>query len=101
LDGLPQSALFEKLAPNKLKSWKNHHLNPSKIDKSSRQYHSFHTLPKEYRPYITFNGSGLVEAMDVKSCYYVLMIKMAELSKKIYKDELCRFKRLVRDGDIN
>ena len=100
LDGLPQSALFKSLVPNELKKWKNHHHEQSKIRKSSRQFHSFHYLPKVYREYITYNGSPLVEAMDVTGCYYVLISKALEIALDVNHEELLRFKSLVRDNDI-
>lgn len=100
LTGLPYSVLFECFKPDKLNVWVRYHSTPAKVTSCSRLWHPFHSLPREYRKYVTYNGSELIEAMDVRGCYYVLMSKALEIAGGIDVKELNRFKQLVRYGDI-
>lgn len=100
LTRFPKSILLECDALDKLLVWQRYHNQEANITDCSRLWHPFHNLPRAFRSHITFNGSYLVEAMDVKSCYYVLMCKAMEISDIIDKKELHRFCKLVREGDI-
>ena len=93
---------MQKTLPDieELKKWVRYCMDDARITTVSRLWHPFHCLPKSYREHVTYNGSPLVEAMDVKNCYYVLMVKALQLADKIDPDELRRFEALVRDGDI-
>ena len=66
----------------------------------NRYYHAFHRTPKVLREYVMFNGDKLVEAFDVHQCFYVLMCKLFEKSNGIGYDELMRYEKLVRYGDL-
>lgn len=83
---------------NTIITWLLHHHEDAKLTDSSRLWHPFHSLARVYRHLITYNGSPLIEAMDVHNCFYVLMLKAFELSKSIEEDELKRFSCLVRNG---
>lgn len=83
---------------SKLKIWLQWHKEKPKETISSRIWHPFHTLPREYRKYITYQGSPIVEAMDVHNCFYVLMTKAMRLSSLIGPNELAEYERLVRSG---
>lgn len=84
----------------KLKIWLDWHADDVKLTYSSRCWHPFHVLPKEYRKYLTYKGSPLVEAMDVSNCFYTLMTKAMRLSGSINPIELELYEILtgVRPG---
>ena len=71
---------------------------PAKVTENSRLWHPFHSLAREYRKHVTYNGSRLMEAADVHNCFYVLMLKAFEQDESIDKDELQRYSVLVRGG---
>lgn len=100
LSAIPQKDLVGNVNIEELKKWVKYCKDDARITTVSRLWHPFHCLPKSYRKHVTYNGSTLVEAMDVKNCYYVLMVKALQLADKIDPDELRRFEALVRDGDI-
>ena len=100
LSAIPQKDLVGNVNIEELKKWVRYCMDDARITTVSRLWHPFHCLPKSYREHVTYNGSPLVEAMDVKNCYYVLMVKALQLADKIDPDELRRFEALVRDGDI-
>lgn len=100
LTRFPKSILLECDALDKLLVWQRYHNQEADITDCSRLWHPFHNLPRPFRSHITFNGSYLVEAMDVKSCFYVLMSKAMEIADCIDKKELQQFCTLVREGDI-
>lgn len=100
LSAIPQKDLVGNVNIEELKKWVKYYKDDARITTVSRLWHPFHCLPKSYREHVTYNGSPLVEAMDVKNCYYVLMVKALQLADKIDPDELRRFEALVRDGDI-
>lgn len=100
LTRFPKSILLECDALDKLLVWQRYHNQEANITDCSRLWHPFHNLPRAFRSHITFNGSNLVEAMDVKSCFYVLMCKAMEIADGIDKKELQQFCTLVREGDI-
>ena len=100
LSSLPQKVLIGNLNIEELKKWEKYRNDEVKITSVSRLWHPFHCLPREYRKYVYHNGSPLVEAMDVKNCYYVLMSKVLMIADGIDPGELNRFMELVRYGDI-
>ena len=100
LSAIPQKDLVGNVNIEELKKWVRYCMDDARITTVSRLWHPFHCLPKSYREHVTYNGSPLVEAMDVRNCYYVLMVKALQLADKIDPDELRRFEALVRDGDI-
>ena len=100
LSAIPQKDLIGNVNIEELKKWVRYCKDDARITTVSRLWHPFHCLPKSYREHVTYNGSPLAEAMDVKNCYYVLMVKVLQLADKIDPDELRRFEALVRDGDI-
>lgn len=100
LSSLPQKVLIGNLNVEELKKWEKYRNEEVKITSVSRLWHPFHCLPREYRKYVCHNGSPLVEAMDVKNCYYVLMSKVLMIADGIDPGELNRFMELVRYGDI-
>lgn len=71
---------------------------PAKVTDNSRLWHPFHSLAREYRKHVTYNGSRLMEAADVHNCFYVLMLKAFEQDESIDEDELQRYSVLVRGG---
>ena len=81
----------------------SHNLIDRYFDKEfnqNRYYHPFHRTPKYLREYVMFNGDKLVEAFDVKQCFYVLMCKLLETSDSIDNEELTKYEKLVRYGDL-
>ena len=100
LSAIPQKDLVGNVNIEELKKWVRYCMDDARITTVSRLWHPFHCLPKSYREHVTYNDSPLAEAMDVKNCYYVLMVKALQLADKIDPDELRRFEALVRDGDI-
>ena len=100
LSAISQKDLIGNFNIEELRKWMRYCKDDAKITTVSRLWHPFHSLPKSYRKYIAYNGSPLVEAMDVKNCYYVLMVKALQLADKIDQDELKRFIAVVREGDI-
>ena len=100
LSAIPQKDLIGNVNIEELKKWVKYSKDDAKITTVSRLWHPFHGLPKSYRKNVSYNGSPLVEAMDVKNCYYVLMVKALQLADKIDPDELKRFIAVVREGDI-
>ena len=79
-------------------TWVVHHKQKAKVTANSRLWHPFHSLAREYRHFAAYNGSPLIEAMDVHNCFYVLMLKGLELSDGINKEELKRYRELVKSG---
>ena len=78
--------------------WFLHRDAPAKVTDSSRLWHPFHSLAREYRKHLMFNGSHLMEAMDVHNCFYVLMLKAFEQNDSIDCNEMVEFSNLVRSG---
>lgn len=58
--------------------WERHHKNRARFTSCTRLYHPFHGLKREYRKYVCYNGSPLIEAMDVHNCFYTLLLKLLE-----------------------
>jgi hypothetical protein len=83
-----------------IKKWKKYSKDKAKITTVSRLWHPFHCLPRDFRKHVCYKGQPLVEAMDVKNCYYVLMAKVLSLDARIDPNELSRFMDIVRNGDI-
>ena len=82
----------------KLKAWHRHHKEKAIVTDSTRLFHSFHNIPRDYRKRLAYKGSMLVEVMDVHNCFYVLMLKVMELSDLIDKSELRKYEDIVRSG---
>lgn len=83
---------------SKLKVWLRHHKEKAIVTESTRLFHSFHNIPRDYRKKLAYKGSLLTEVMDVHNCFYVLMLKVMELSELIDNSELRKYENLVRSG---
>jgi len=98
--GLTNKDLIRYGNLGKLKFWLIHRKDEARITFSTRLFHPFHNLPKQYRKKLAYKGSLLVEVMDVHNCFYVLMLKAMQLSDQIDKFELNRYEDLVRSGHL-
>ena len=98
--GLTNKDLIKYGNLGKLKFWLIHRKDKARITFSTRLFHPFHNLPKQYRKKLAYKGSPLIEVMDVHNCFYVLMLKAMQLSDKIDVSELNRYEILVRSGRL-
>lgn len=83
----------------KLAVWNSGRFRPVKLS-SGRLFHCWHNMPRVFRKYLEFNGSKLVEAMDIHNAFFVIMIKIFRIEPSIKKEELCRYEKLVRSGKL-
>lgn len=84
------------------KSWIQNKNKPTKFT-SGRLYHAFHLTPHRLRKHLEFNGSPLVEALDIHSAFFLLLSKIFHVVERvdgipINQEELQRYDKLVRDG---
>ena len=98
LEGLTKSDLLKYGSWSKLRSYIFNKKEKARVTSSTRLYHAFHTLPRVYRKHLMYEGSRLVEVMDVHNCFYALMYKAMELSDGIAPCELKKYGELVRAG---
>jgi len=98
--GLTNKDLIRYGNLGKLKFWLIHRKDKARITFSTRLFHPFHNLPKQYRKKLAYKGSPLIEVMDVHNCFYVLMLKAMQLSDQIDVSELNRYEILVRSGRL-
>ena len=89
-----------------LRIWERKHTDKAKLTTCHRLWHPFHSLRREYRKCVHYNGSPLIEAMDVHNCFYTLFAKRLECEvgfnhKSMYgipQEEYDRYAKIVRDG---
>lgn len=83
----------------KLALWNSGRSRPVKLS-SGRLFHCWHNTPRVFRKYIEYNGSKLVEAMDIHNAFFVIMVEIFRMEPSIKKEELCRYEKLVRSGKL-
>lgn len=86
------------------KTWISEKNNPVKYS-SGRLYHAFHRSSRTFRKYLEYNGSLLVEAMDIHNAYFLLLSKIFHVTDRvggfqIDQEELIRYDQLVRAGHL-
>ena len=72
---------------------------------SGRLYHAFHRTSRTFRKYLEYNGSLLVEAMDIHNAFFLLLSKILHVAERvdgihIDHEELKRYDKLIRDGRL-
>ena len=87
-------------------TWLRKHDLDARITSCHRLWHPFHSLKREFREHVFYNGSRLIEAMDIHNCFYTLLAKRLECEVGpirpgkygIPKEEYDRYVTLVRRG---
>jgi len=85
-------------------SWISEKNNPVKYT-SGRLYHAFHRTSRTFRKYLEYNGSLLVEAMDIHNAFFLLLSKILHVAERvdgfhIDQEELNKYDKLIREGRL-
>ena len=81
-----------------LETWEKKHSRKAYITVCGRLWHPFHSLGREYRKFVNYNSSPLLEAFDISNCFYTLLYLKVLLEENIPILEKKNYYHYIRDG---
>ncbi|OYP46866.1 hypothetical protein CIK96_04850 [Prevotella sp. P4-98] len=81
-----------------LDTWEKKHSRKAYVTVCGRLWHPFHSLGREYRKFVYYNCSPLVEAFDISNCFYTLLFLKVLLEDNIPILEKTYYYNFIRKG---